>query len=74
MLNGLDFSYEAVKHRPGELGNDESEILHAKYLLIRLRNEEMNLRQSAFGQDKKGLDNFLFEANSSQHRQGVRME
>ena len=45
------------------------EIKQAKFLLTRLRNEEMNLRKSAFERERKGFDEYKFEANSMQHRQ-----
>lgn len=44
------------------------EIKEAKFLLMRLRNEEMNLQKSAFERERKGFDEYMFEANSMQHR------
>ena len=53
---------------------EEMEIKQAKFLLKRLRNEERNLKKSAFDREKKGFDEYMFEANSSQHRQDVKLE
>ena len=47
---------------------EELEVKNAKYLLIRMRNEETNLRKSAFEREKKGFDELLFEEDSEQHR------
>ena len=47
---------------------EELEVKNAKYLLIRMRNEETNLRKSAFEREKKGFDEYLFEEDSEQHR------
>ena len=46
----------------------EMEVKQAKYLLMRMRNEEMNLRKSIFDREKKGLNEFEFEENLMQHR------
>ena len=34
----------------------------------------MNLRKSTFDREKKGFDEYMFEANSQQHKQGIRQE
>ena len=40
------------------------EIQQAKFLLKRQRYEEMNLRKSTFERERKGFDDYMFEANS----------
>ena len=73
-LSGVEANIESKKAAMTDLTSEEEETRHAKYLLMRLRNEEVNLRKSAFERDDKGFDNYLFEANSSQHRLGIKME
>ena len=53
---------------------EEAEVRNAKFLLIRLRNEETNLRKSAFEREKKGFDEGLFEEDSQQHKQTIMKE
>ena len=53
---------------------DDSVMKYAKFLLVRQRNQERTLRKSAFEREKKGFDEYLFEANSSQHRQNILQE
>ena len=50
----------------------EMEVKQAKFLLMKLRNEEMALRKSAFERERKGFDVDDFEANSMQHRMGIK--
>lgn len=49
----------------------EIQLKHAKMLLMRKRNEEMSLRRTDLEKAKQGFDEFMFELNSSQHRQTI---
>ena len=47
------------------------QLKHAKILLKRKRQEEMLLRRTDVEKGKQGFDEFMFELNSSQHRQTI---
>lgn len=67
-----DFAAAHMEHQISQ--EKKIEVKHTKFLLMRLRNEEMNLRKSAFDREKKGFEEYLFEANSSEHRQNIKTE
>ena len=50
------------------------EVQEAKFLLMRLRNEERNLKKSALERERKGLEEYMFDVDERDHKEAIKAE
>ena len=50
------------------------EIKEAKFLLMRLRSEERNLKKNELERERKGLEEYMFDVDEDDHKEGIKAE